>query len=137
MSSCPDTDIDPLKVGVDVSNNKVIAKCRKISRQSEIFLRLNSLQFGGNMFCVCLQYENCLRKFFKHHNVEVLLYLARAYFKAGKLKECKQILLKVRSFVGDTQLFSFMSVKWVFNPLTPMSDQYRISPYNINTISTT
>jgi len=43
-----------------------------------------------------LQYENCLRKFFKHHNVEVLLYLARAYFKAGKMKECKQVLLKVR-----------------------------------------
>ena len=48
--------------------------------------------------CLCLQYENCLRKFFKHHNVEVLLYLARAYFKAGKMKECKQVLLKVRSF---------------------------------------
>ena len=24
----------------------------------------------------------------------------------------------------------------IFNPLTPMSDQERISPYNINTIST-
>ena len=50
------------------------------------------------MMCIiCLQYENCLRKFFKHHNVEVLLYLARAYFRAGKMKECKQVLLKVRS----------------------------------------
>ena len=55
------------------------------------------MKLRGNVFCVCLQYENCLRKFFKHHNVEVLLYLARAYFKAGKLKECKQILLKVCS----------------------------------------
>lgn len=52
----------------------------------------------SNMMCIiCLQYENCLRKFFKHHNVEVLLYLARAYFRAGKMKECKQVLLKVRS----------------------------------------
>ena len=25
---------------------------------------------------------------------------------------------------------------WYFNPLTPMSDQDRISPYNTNTIST-
>ena len=24
---------------------------------------------------------------------------------------------------------------WHLNPLTPMSDQYRISPYNISTIS--
>jgi len=42
-----------------------------------------------------LQYENCLRKFYKHHHVEVLQYLARAYFKAGKLKEAKMTLLKV------------------------------------------
>ena len=27
------------------------------------------------------------------------------------------------------------SFQWSFNPLTPMSDQDRISPYNINTIS--
>ena len=26
-------------------------------------------------------YENCLKKFFKHPNVEVLGYLARAYFR--------------------------------------------------------
>ena len=26
--------------------------------------------------------------------------------------------------------------QFVFNPLTPMNDQDRISPYNINTIST-
>lgn len=42
------------------------------------------------------QYENCLRKFFKYHNVEVLQYLARAYFKANKLKEAKMVLLKAR-----------------------------------------
>ena len=28
-----------------------------------------------------------------------------------------------------------MFMVWYFNPLTPMSDQDRISPYNINTIS--
>lgn len=41
------------------------------------------------------QYENCLRKFYKYHHIEVLQYLARAYFKAGKLKESKITLLKV------------------------------------------
>uniref|UniRef100_A0A1B6K9J5 Uncharacterized protein n=2 Tax=Graphocephala atropunctata TaxID=36148 RepID=A0A1B6K9J5_9HEMI len=41
-------------------------------------------------------YENCLRKFYKYHHVEVLQYLARAYFKAGKLKEAKITLLKAR-----------------------------------------
>lgn len=37
-----------------------------------------------------------MRKFFKYCNVEVLQYLARAYFKAGKLKEAKMVLLKAR-----------------------------------------
>lgn len=42
-----------------------------------------------------LQYENCLKKFYKYQNTEVLLYLARALFKCGKLQECKQMLLRV------------------------------------------
>ena len=41
-------------------------------------------------------YENCLKKFYKHSNVEVLLYLARAYSKNGKLKEAKMALLRAR-----------------------------------------
>ena len=59
------------------------------------------------MFNICLQYENCLRKFFKHHNVDVLLYLARAYFKAGKMKECKQILLKARHIAPNDTILLF------------------------------
>ena len=46
------------------------------------------------MLCF-IQYENCLRKFFKYHNVDVMMYLARAYYKCGKLRECKNTLLKV------------------------------------------
>ena len=30
----------------------------------------------------------------------------------------------------------YASILYTFNPFTPMSDQDRISPYNINTIST-
>ncbi|XP_022648931.1 RNA polymerase-associated protein CTR9 homolog [Varroa destructor] len=41
-------------------------------------------------------YENCLNKFFKYDNVEILVYLARAFYRAGKLHECKNILLKAR-----------------------------------------
>ena len=41
-------------------------------------------------------YENCLKKFYKYHNVDILLYLARAYAKSGKLKEAKMTLLKAR-----------------------------------------
>lgn len=49
----------------------------------------------GLFYCIVFQYENCLKKFFKYHNTEVMVYLARAYYKCGKLRECKNILLKV------------------------------------------
>ena len=42
------------------------------------------------------QYENCLKKFFKYHNTDVLMYLSRAYYKCGKLRECRATLLKAR-----------------------------------------
>ena len=54
---------------------------------------------------IFFQYENCVRKFWKHHNVDVLIYLARAYFKAGKLRECRQTLVKARHVLPqDTTL---------------------------------
>lgn len=36
-----------------------------------------------------------MKKFFKHDSVEVLQYLGRAYYRAGKLKEAKIVFLKV------------------------------------------
>ncbi|PIO25198.1 hypothetical protein AB205_0093000 [Aquarana catesbeiana] len=53
------------------------------------------------------KYENCLRKFYKHQNTEVLLYLARALFKCGKLQECKQILLKARHVAPNDTVLMF------------------------------
>ncbi len=41
-------------------------------------------------------YENCIRKFFRHPHVEILQYLARAHFRAGKLREAKLSLLKAQ-----------------------------------------
>lgn len=55
-------------------------------------------------FYFTLQYENCLKKFYKYQNTEVLLYLARALFKCGKLQECKQMLLKVSPRKNDLWL---------------------------------
>ena len=57
------------------------------------------------------QYENCLKKFFKYHNTDVLMYLARAYFKCGKLKECRSALLKARHVSpGDSVLLYSMAL---------------------------
>lgn len=60
------------------------------------------------MFRSAPQYENCLKKFYKYQNTEVLLYLARALFKCGKLQECKQMLLKVK------QSKTFVVILWSY-----------------------
>ncbi|KFV15430.1 RNA polymerase-associated protein CTR9, partial [Tauraco erythrolophus] len=42
-----------------------------------------------------------------HQNTEVLLYLARALFKCGKLQECKQTLLKARHVAPSDTVLMF------------------------------
>ncbi|XP_033095970.1 RNA polymerase-associated protein CTR9 homolog [Anneissia japonica] len=64
---------------------------------SDVWLNLAHIYVEQRQYISAIQmYENCIKKFYKHHNVEVLSYLARAYFKAGKLRECKYALLKAR-----------------------------------------
>ncbi|CAM1324980.1 CTR9 (predicted), partial [Pycnogonum litorale] len=63
----------------------------------DVWLNIAHIYVEQGYFVSAIQmYENCLKKFFKYHNVDVLMYLARAYYKAGKLKECKNTLLKAR-----------------------------------------
>lgn len=67
-----------------------------VSAIQMVMVFMCSWQFLCSYWIFCFQYENCLRKFYKYNNVEVLQYLARAYLKAGKLKEAKMVLLKAR-----------------------------------------
>lgn len=63
----------------------------------DVWLNIAHIYVEQRQFISAIQmYENCLRKFYKYHNVEVLQYLARAYFKAGKLREARTVLLKAR-----------------------------------------
>merc|ERR1712013_668917 len=63
----------------------------------DVWLNIAHIYVEQKQYISAIQmYENCLKKFFKHPNVEVLQYLARAYFKAGKMKEAKMTLLKAR-----------------------------------------
>jgi len=41
-------------------------------------------------------YDSCMRKFHKRGDPELLVHLARAQFKCGKLSECKKTLLRAR-----------------------------------------
>ncbi|XP_023019050.2 RNA polymerase-associated protein CTR9 homolog [Leptinotarsa decemlineata] len=64
---------------------------------SDVWLNIAHIYVEQKQFVSAIQmYENCLRKFFKYNNVEVLQYLARAYFRAAKFKEAKMVLLKAR-----------------------------------------
>lgn len=40
-------------------------------------------------------YKNCMVKFNRHTDVALILYIARAYWKAGKLEECRDWIEKV------------------------------------------
>lgn len=52
-------------------------------------------------------YENCQKRFFPSTNVEIMLYIARAYYKWGKMRQCKTILLKIRRVIPNDTLILF------------------------------
>merc|ERR1712088_1250613 len=63
----------------------------------DVWLNIAHIYVEQQQFVAAIQmYENCLKKFYKYHHVDTLLYLARAYAKNGKLKEAKMTLLKAR-----------------------------------------
>ncbi|XP_078725222.1 RNA polymerase-associated protein CTR9 homolog isoform X1 [Lampetra fluviatilis] len=74
----------------------------------DVWLNLAHIYVEQKQFISAVQmYENCLKKFFKCQNTEVLLFLARAYFKCGKLAECKQTLLKARHVAPSDSVLMF------------------------------
>ncbi|KAJ3593998.1 hypothetical protein NHX12_006330 [Muraenolepis orangiensis] len=85
----------------------VFAQVREATADiSDVWLNLAHIYVEQKQYISAVQmYENCLKKFYKHQNTEVLLYLARALFKCGKLQDCKQMLLKARHVApSDTVL---------------------------------
>ncbi|XP_077269573.1 RNA polymerase-associated protein CTR9 homolog [Temnothorax americanus] len=76
----------------------IFAQVREATAEfCDVWLNIAHIYVEQKQFVSAIQmYENCLRKFYKFHHVEVLQYLGRAYFKAGKLKEAKLTLLKAR-----------------------------------------
>ncbi|TRY67808.1 hypothetical protein TCAL_07229 [Tigriopus californicus] len=63
----------------------------------DVWLNIAHIYVEQHQYVAAIQmYENALKKFFKYHSVDVLLYLARAYARNGQLKEAKMTLLKAR-----------------------------------------
>lgn len=87
---------------------------------SDVWLNIAHVYVEQKQYVSAIQmYENCLKKFFRHNNVEVMQYLARAYFRAGKLKEAKMTLLKARRVAPqDTVSSARKIIANNFNALT-------------------
>ncbi|VDN08031.1 unnamed protein product [Thelazia callipaeda] len=63
---------------------------------SDVWVNIAHVYMEQKQYVAAIQmYDNCMKKFNRHNDVSLLLYLARAHYKAGKLIECRQILEKV------------------------------------------
>lgn len=97
----------------------IFAQVREATAEfSDVWLNIAHIYVEQKQFVSAIQmYENCLKKFFRHNNVEVMQYLARAYFRAGKLKEAKMTLLKARRVAPQDTVseFSIQSFKTAIN----------------------
>ncbi|XP_052006192.1 RNA polymerase-associated protein CTR9 homolog [Xyrauchen texanus] len=87
----------------------VFAQVREATAEiSDVWLNLAHIYVEQKQYISAVQmYENCLKKFYKHQNTEVLLYLARALFKCGKLQDCKQTLLRARHVAPSDTVLMF------------------------------
>uniref|UniRef100_UPI00398F3FBF LOW QUALITY PROTEIN: RNA polymerase-associated protein CTR9 homolog n=1 Tax=Pristiophorus japonicus TaxID=55135 RepID=UPI00398F3FBF len=87
----------------------VFAQVREATAEiSDVWLNLAHIYVEQKQYISAVQmYENCLKKFYKHQSTEVLLFLARAYFKCGKLHDCKQTLLKARHAAPNDTVLMF------------------------------
>ncbi|CAF0876803.1 unnamed protein product [Adineta ricciae] len=63
----------------------------------DVWLNIAHIYVEQKQYIPAVQmYENCLKKFYKYNNVEVLTYLARALVKGNRLSEAHNALLNAR-----------------------------------------
>ena len=92
-------------VGCILAHKNLLNEARDIFAQvreatadfSDVWLNIAHILVEHKQYPRAIQmYENCIKKFYKYSNIEILLYWARALFKANRLQECKVILIKAR-----------------------------------------
>lgn len=80
----------------------------------DVWLNIAHIYVEQKQYIPAVQmYENCLKKFYKHNNVEVLTYLARALVKGNRLQEAHKVLLNARRVAPHdlTLMFNIASVQ--------------------------
>lgn len=103
-------------VGCVLAHKNLLNEARDIFAQvreatadfSDVWLNIAHILVEQKQYIRAIQmYENCAKKFYKHTNTEVLLYLIRALFKANRLSECKSMLLKARHVAPEDPVFMY------------------------------
>ncbi|PAA71304.1 hypothetical protein BOX15_Mlig004403g1, partial [Macrostomum lignano] len=76
----------------------VFAQVREATADfADVWINIAHIHVEQKSFVAAVQmYENCMKKFHRHNNLELLQYLARAYFKSGQLRQCRTVLLRAR-----------------------------------------
>ncbi|XP_055546539.1 RNA polymerase-associated protein CTR9 homolog [Wyeomyia smithii] len=95
--------------GCIIEARDIFAQVREATADfCDVWLNIAHIYVEQKQYISAIQmYENCLKKFYKHNNVDVMQYLARAYFRAGKLKEAKMTLLKARRVAPQDTVLLF------------------------------
>lgn len=95
--------------GVLIEARDIFAQVREATADfSDVWLNIAHIYVEQRQYTSAIQmYENCMKKFYKYNNVEVMQYLARAYFRFGKLKEAKTTLLKARRVAPQDTVLLF------------------------------
>ncbi|XP_065362517.1 RNA polymerase-associated protein CTR9 homolog [Calliphora vicina] len=95
--------------GCVIEARDIFAQVREATADfSDVWLNIAHVYVEQKQYISAIQmYENCMKKFYKHHNVEVMQYLARAYLRANRLKEAKMVLLKARRVAPQDTVLLF------------------------------
>jgi len=75
---------------------------------SDVWINIAHIYVELKQYVNAIQmYENCHKRFFQCTNVDIMLYIARAYYKWGKMRQCKNVLLKIRRVLPNDTLILF------------------------------
>uniref|UniRef100_A0A0N5AFT6 TPR_REGION domain-containing protein n=1 Tax=Syphacia muris TaxID=451379 RepID=A0A0N5AFT6_9BILA len=87
----------------------IFAQVREATAEfPDVWMNIAHVYMDQKQYVAAIQmYDNCMKKFRKFNHIALLQYLARAYYKAGKLVECKQILEKAACEAPDNLLIKF------------------------------
>ncbi|KAH7730110.1 hypothetical protein AAVH_02602 [Aphelenchoides avenae] len=75
---------------------------------ADVWTNIAHIYMEQKQYVSALQmYRNCMVKFKRYRDVELLMYIARAYWKAGKFAECRDHLEKAAIEAPDNLLIRF------------------------------